>query len=80
VNADPGAKPLGIGGNRHRGFSRRRKQQTVDRGFVVVGNIGEPTLNDLRAEPSSAPHPPASRSGSRRFRRDPYDLTRQPLV
>ncbi len=42
-DADPGAKPLGIGGNRHRGLSRRRKQQTVDRGFVVVGNIGDRT-------------------------------------
>ena len=42
-DADPGAEPLGIGGNRHRGFSRRREQQTVDRGFVVVGNIGDRT-------------------------------------
>ena len=42
-DADPGAQPLGIGGNRHRGLSGRRKQQTVDRGFVVVGNIGDRT-------------------------------------
>ena len=42
-DADPGAKPLGIDGDGHRGFSRRGKQQTVDRGFVVVGDIGDRT-------------------------------------
>src|SRR6267154_2604235 len=42
-DADPGANPLGIGGDRQRGLSRRRKQQTVDRGFVVVGDIGDRT-------------------------------------
>ena len=42
-DADTRAEVLGIGGNRHRGFSRRRKQKTVDRGFVVVGNIGDRT-------------------------------------
>ena len=40
-NADLGAKTLGIGGDRQGGLSRRREQQTVDRGFVVVGDIGD---------------------------------------
>ena len=40
-NSDFGAKPLGIGGDRQRRLSRRREQQTVDRGFVVVGDIGD---------------------------------------
>jgi hypothetical protein len=42
-DADPGAKPLGIGGDGQRGLSRRREQQTVDRCFVVVGDIGDRT-------------------------------------
>ncbi len=42
-DADPGAKPLGIGGDRQGGLGRRREQQTVDRGFVVVGDIGDRT-------------------------------------
>jgi hypothetical protein len=42
-DADPGAKPFGIGGNRQHRLSRRREQQTVDRGFVVVGDIGDRT-------------------------------------
>src|SRR5215472_19353429 len=40
-NANLGAKPLGIGGDHQRRLSRRREQQTVDRGFVVVGDIGD---------------------------------------
>ena len=42
-DADLGAKPLGIGSDRQRRLSRRREQQTVDRGLVVVGNIGDRT-------------------------------------
>jgi hypothetical protein len=42
-DADLGAKPLGIGGDRQRGLGRCREQQTVDRGFVVVGDIGDRT-------------------------------------
>jgi len=50
-DADPGATPLGIvglqptglsrGGDRRRGLSRRREQQILDRGFVLVGDIGD---------------------------------------
>jgi hypothetical protein len=40
-DADLRAEPLGIGGDRQRGLSRRRKQQTVDGGFVVAGDIGD---------------------------------------
>jgi len=40
-DADLGAKPLGIGGDRQRGFGRRREQQIVDCGFVLVGDIGD---------------------------------------
>ena len=42
-NANPGAKPLGIGGDRQGGFGRRGEQQTIDRGFVVVGDVGDRT-------------------------------------
>jgi hypothetical protein len=42
-DADLGAQPLGIGGDRQHGLRRRREQQTVDRGFVVVGDIGDRT-------------------------------------
>ena len=42
-DADPGAKPLGIGGDRHGGLSRGREQQTIDRGLVVVGDVGDRT-------------------------------------
>ena len=42
-DADPGAKPLGIGGDRQHGLSRRRKQQAVNRGLVVVGDVGDGT-------------------------------------
>ena len=42
-DADPGAQPLGIGGDRQRRLSRRREQQSVDRGFVVIGDIGYQT-------------------------------------
>jgi hypothetical protein len=40
-DTDLGAKPLGISGDRQCGLSRCRKEQTVDRGFVVVGDIGD---------------------------------------
>ena len=42
-DADPGAKPLGIGGDRQNGLSRGREQQTVDRRLVLVGDIGDQT-------------------------------------
>jgi hypothetical protein len=42
-DADPGAKPLGISGDCQCGLSRRREEQTVDGGFVVVGDIGDRT-------------------------------------
>jgi hypothetical protein len=42
-NANLGAKPLGIGGDRQGGFDRRREQQTIDRGFVLVGDVGDRT-------------------------------------
>ena len=42
-DADPGAKQLGIGGDRQCGLSRRREQQTIDRGLVVVGDVGDRT-------------------------------------
>ena len=32
---------FGIGGDRQGGLSRRREQQPVDCGFVVVGDIGD---------------------------------------
>ena len=42
-DADPGAQPLGIGGDCQRGLSCRGEQQTVERGFVLVGDIGDRT-------------------------------------
>src|SRR5260370_29499297 len=47
-DADLGAKPLGIGGDRQRGLSRRGEQQTVDSGFVLVRDIGDRTRQRKR--------------------------------
>jgi hypothetical protein len=42
-DADLGAKPLGIGGDRQGGLCRRCEQQIVDHGLVVVGDVGDRT-------------------------------------
>ena len=41
--ADAGAEVLGIGGDGSERLSRRLEQDVVDRGLVVVGDVGDRT-------------------------------------
>ena len=40
-NANLGAKPLGIGGDRQGGFGRRGEQDAIDDGLIVESDLGD---------------------------------------